>query len=112
MTPEISAWNSRCEATPVAGAIATSSTTMPTPPSHCVRLRHSKHRFGRGVRVHSDEPVVVNPAMLSKSRVRDAGQRSVEHERCGSGEGRGQPREGHREEAVAGAQRHVVAPGG
>ncbi len=51
----------------MAGATATTRTTMPTPPSHWLRLRHSRMASGSSSMVSiSVAPVVVNPLMLSK----------------------------------------------
>jgi hypothetical protein len=51
----------------VAGAIATTSTTMPTPPNHCMVLRQRRIASGSdSTCLSSVAPVVVKPLMLSK----------------------------------------------
>ena len=47
--------------------MAMDSTIMPMPPSHWIKLRHSKSpRLSPSMSVKIDEPVVVNPETDSK----------------------------------------------
>ena len=53
--------------TPRNGRIATDRTMIPMPPSHWIKLRHSKSAFGSvSIPVKMEAPVVVNPETDSK----------------------------------------------
>ena len=53
--------------TPSCGRTATKNMTMPMPPNHCVRLRHTSMPWGSAsIFTRTDDPVVVKPDIDSK----------------------------------------------
>jgi hypothetical protein len=65
--PGISASMSCWPPTASRGRIASASTTIPSPPSHCVKLRHRSSARGiASMSVSTVAPVVVNPDIDSK----------------------------------------------
>jgi hypothetical protein len=67
VSPETSAPSRRAAPTPMTGATATKSTTIPMPPSHWVMLRQkSIEGVSASISGRSVDPVVVNPLIASK----------------------------------------------